>query len=299
MALFNKSQKQMVLDLIIAENPALAGVTLDMIEFVGTPRTVSGALTEVAIRGKRGAGFTGITRVRYNRIHLGTLFFSMRLNIQQYNAATSLDLIDAINARYGMNFLASEMVSYAIPSNATTAQVNIAPTANSLAYYGAATCYWTKGNQQLTDYYPKRTLTSLSVPDVMLKAFQLDFSSMLSTLQAHDTTVAFSSASSTAQAIVDALKAKVGLPLILGATTTPGSDPYDLSGFTLSFSTPDVLQDSNPGYRKIAVLSPPAVFGNQYTPIYLHYDKIPVFTKTKTADLISVTEMNGLQAPTK
>jgi hypothetical protein len=301
MALFNKLQKQMVLDLIISENPGLVGATLNNVEFVGVPVVLSGASTQAKLRGKRGSGFTGVKAVTYNRLHLGTLFTNVTLRAQVYNATTSLDLIPAINDRYGLNLNAAEMVSFAIANGATSANVSISVSSSpgSFVYYGAATCAWTKGNLQLTDYYPNRTLNSVTTPDVMLKAYQLDFSDTLTTLQAHNTTVAFSSASSTAQAIVGALKTKVGLPLTLSATTTPGTDPYDLAGYTLSFTTADVIQDSSPLFRNVAVLTPPVAYGNQYAPIYLHYNRVPLFVKTKTADVVTVTEMGGLQAPSQ
>lgn len=298
MALFNKPQQQMVLDLLISENPRLAGVVLGThVEFYGKPVADGSGVVTARLRGKRGAGFTGVKAFTYTRIHLGRLFTNSVMQIQLYSAQSSLDLIPAINARYGLTLVASEMVNYGIAANLTATNISITTgTDTSFVYEGAVGCRWTRGVMQLTDYYPQRTLTALTIPDLMLKAFQIDFSSALATLQAHNTTVAFSSASSTAQAIVAMLATRTGLPVTLSPTTTPGSDPYDLSGFMLSFTTPEVLQDSRPDYRKIAVLTPPVVYGNQYVPIYLHYDKVGLL---RTADVVTVTELAGLVAPTK
>jgi len=298
MALFNKPQKQMVMDLLIQENPGLAGAVLGVnVEFVGLPVSIGNSMVKVVLRGIRGAGFTGVRAFTYRRIHIATLFSNTTCLIQKFVATTSLDLIVPINERYGLTLDASEMVSFAIGASATSGNITIAVgTDKSFVYEGTINCVWTRGIKQITEYYPQRDLTAVSLPDVMLKAFQMDFSDILTTLQAHDTTVGFSLASSTAVAIVAALKAKLAMPLTLGSTLVPGSDPYDLSGFTLSFTTPDVLQDSNPSYRRVALLSPPAVYGNQYSPIYLHVDKI---TKMATEDLVSVTQLPGLEPPTK
>lgn len=298
MALFNKTQQQMVFDLLVSENPGLAGVTLGThVEFYGKPVGNNNAIVTAYLRGKRGAGFTGVKAFTYTRIHLGRLFTNTALRAQVYNATSSLDLIPEINRRYGLNLNASEMVSFGISASATSGNVTITTgTDTSFVYEGAVNCAWTRGTQQLTDYYPNRTLTTLTLPDLMLKAFRIDFSDAVATLQAHNTTVAFSSASSTAQAIVALLATRTGLPVTLSATTTPGNGLYDLSGFTLSFTTPDVLMDARYNFRQIALLTPPAVYGNQYTPIYLHFDKVG---KLRTEDLVTVTQMPGLDAPTK
>lgn len=294
MALFNKSQKQMVLDLLVSENPGLVGVTVDNVVFVGGPVVISGVSTTLKLRGLSGAGFTGVKSFTYNRINLTTLFTSITPTLQQFTASTVRDLIPGFNAKYGLNLLPTDVVDSALSADG---QYTInTQTTSSLMYLGSVGVTWSRGTKQIGDYYPNRTLNSLTIPNVMLKAFQMDFSSILSTLQAHDTTVGFSSGSDTAQAIVDALASMLDLPLTLSTTVTPGTGQYDLSGYTLSFTTPTVLTDANPRFTKIALLTPPVAYGNQYTLIYLHHTPVP--TETRTADVISETELDGLVAPT-
>lgn len=297
MALFNKSQQQMVLDLLISENPGLAGATLNNVAFVGLPVAGSGGLTTARLRGKAGSGFTGVKSFTYNRIDIGRLFANVFIApITQYNAVQTSDLVAQFNTLYGLNINPSEVNNSVWGSVATSQTARIAFAGNaSYVYYGnTQTFTWQRGVRQIYDYYPNRTLTAVTTPEVMLKAFQLDFSDVVSTLQAHDPSVAFTTGSSTAQAIVAMLKTKLSLPLVLGATAVPGSDPYDLSGFTLAIKTPDLLENSNPRYRQVAVLTPPAVYGNQYAVIYLHFDRV---TANELSALITHPDLNGFTAP--
>ena len=295
MALYKNSVKQTLLDAIKAENPKFAAATLDNVVF-GPPVVVSGATTSVKVRGIPSKGFTGVAVVQYQRINIATLWLGNKAaTVQQYNATKYSDLLPRFNQQNGLNLTAEDISTANNPLSGTTQSVAINCTP-SLQYYNSVNLVWVKGNSpQLWELYPNTTLTSLTVPDLMLKAFQVDYSANKTVIEAVATNTPLTTAVAEAQALVNLIATSTGKAATLGTTAVPGTGDYDLSGFTLTRVTQDQLTDSNPSYRQVAVLTPPAVFGKQYSTIYLHYDKIVV---TPTTDIITVTELDGLVLPT-
>ena len=292
MGIYTKSPPQMVLDLIKSQNPKFANAQYSQLAW-GNPVAGTGQSTTLRFRGKPGQGYTGVATVQYNRLNMATLFANILVSpVTQYNATKLSDLLPRFNELYGTNFTAADLGSD--PALTGTTMTPSAPM-NSPMYTGTISFTWIKGTTpQIWELYPNRTLTGLQVPTLMLKAFQLDFTANTSTLTAHDTSVPLTSGSSTAMAIASMLAQRTGLAVTLGATTTPGNGQYDLSGFTLSRVTADQLTDSNPNYRKVAVLTPPVAYGNQNAVIYLHYDKI---TTVPTSSIITATALDGLDLP--
>lgn len=292
MGIYNQTPIETLFSLVLSENPLLGSATSD--QFVIDKATVvSGGTTSVRFRGKPGSGYTGVQTVQYSRVNVGTLFSGVTPTLTQYTATKLSDLLPGFNAKYGMNFTAADLLTDTVIAAGSNSQVLTLNASPSLMYYGAVSFTWTRGTKQLVDYYPNRTLTAITLPDAMLKAFKTDFSSNVAVLTAHDTSVAFTSGSTTAVATVNMLTSKLGLPFTLGATTTPGSGLYDLSGFTLTLNTIDQIPDANPDYRKVAILTPPVAYGNQYSPIYLHYDYRSVI---ETSSIITVPVLTGLTA---
>lgn len=291
MALYKNSVKQTLLNLIKAENPKFAVATLDNVSF-GAP--VGSAATTVKVRGIPHKGFTGVATVQYQRIHISTLFNGTTgIRVQQYNATRLSDLLPRINLLYGLNLTTEDLSTDPLLSG-TSASVAL-NVALSYQYYSSITVTWTKGSApQLWEIYPNTTLTSLTVPDLMLKAFQVDYSASKSVIEAVATGTPLTTSVTGAQALINLIATSTGKAVTLGSTATPGTGDYDLSGFTVTRVTQSQLSDSNPSYRQIAVLTPPSVYGKQYSTIYLHYDKI---TTTPTYEIITNTELDGLVLP--
>lgn len=298
MALYKNSVKQTLLDAIKAENPAFAAATLNNVVF-GPPVNTGGTPnTSVVVRGIPGAGFTGIAKVLYNRISAPALIRNLpNLAVQQYTVSKTADLLPRVNQLYGLNITAEDIstANNIIPASNNSGLLQLLFTP-SLQYVGSINLSWTRGSSpQLWELYPNTTLTSLTVPDLMLKAFQVDYSANKAVIEAVATNTPLTTDVAGAQALVNLIATSTGKAATLGATAVPGTGDYDLSGFTLTRVTQDQLTDSNPSYRQVAVLTPPTVFGKQYSTIYLHYDKIVV---TPTTDIITVTELDGLVLPT-
>ena len=290
MGIYNQTPSQTLYSLIVSENPALASATSDQF-VIDKVTVVTGATTSVRVRGKPGSGFTGVQTVQYGRVSLGTLFQGVTLTYSQFTATKLSDLLPGFNAKYGINLTAADLQTDTAIASGTNTQVLTLNATPSVMYYGAVSFTWTRGIKQLVDYYPNRTLTAITLPDAMLKAFKTDFTGNTSVITAHDPSVALTSGSTTAVALVNMLSSKLGLPFTLGATTTPGSGLYDLSGFTLARYTIDQVADANPDYRKVAILTPPVAYGNQYSPIYLHYDYRSVI---QTSSIITTPVLTGL-----
>lgn len=271
MGFYNQTPLQTVFALIASENPALTNTTLNQFT-IDKITVVTGDSSTARIRGKQGLGFTGMQTVTYNRINISTLFVGTVVSLTQFTATKLSDLLPAFNQKYGLNITAADLASDpSISSGATAGTLTINLT-GSAQYYGTVNLAWTRGSKQLVDYYQSRSLTAITVPDAMLLAFKTDFTANKSVITAHNVATVFTSGSSTALAIVNMLSTVLGLPFTLGASTAPGSGLYDLSGFTLTRNTIDAVADANPDYLSVAVLTPPAVYGNQFTQIYLHYD---------------------------
>lgn len=290
MAIYRYDSSKTLLDEIIKSNPTFVGLTPDQVTWHGLT-VVSGANTAISFRGKTGSGWTGTGRVTYRRINIATLYSSTAAwAITMYNAKNLVDLLPRLNAKYGITLTEEDLTANTPITGATTQNITVDLT-NSKMYYGSKVVTWTKGVMQLEDYYPQRTLAAFEKPVVLLSAYGHDFTPNATLIDSHDTSVPFSTASSTAVDIVDVLKSVTGLNLVLGPTSTPGTDEYDLSGFTLSRVNAWEVEEANQAYRKLAILTPPIIPGKQSQSIYLHYGLKQAIS---TASLVPVTTLDGL-----
>lgn len=273
MGIYSGTSKTTLLAAVGAENagfaPAAASIAFS---------TPSGTIpTTVKLRGIPGQGYTGVAKLTYQRLNVTTLFqyvdSSDVWTLQQYTASSLADLLPKLNGKYGVNLTAADLsVNPAITVGATTQTftVNLAP---SLQYFGTRTLVWSKGTQQIEDYYPTTTLGTLPVPEVTMASQPVDFTSVRATIKAHDPSVPFTSGSATAAAIVSMLSTKLGFAFTVGDTTQPGTEQYDLSGFTLQFSDVYLVDDANSTYNKMAILTPPIRPGKQVYTFYLHWNE--------------------------
>ena len=289
MGIYTKSTRQTILDALIAENPKMAGATVNDVVW-GKPVQVTSNVYRIKVRGVPGRGWTGVAELTYHKVGITQLRLNLpTMSVVQYNATTLADLLPRLNQLYGLNLVASDLYTNpALTGTSTTVALNLT---DNLMYFGSISVTWTKGNApQLWELYQKNSLTSLTVPDLMLKAFQIDYSTSKAVLEAVAVDTPLTTAVSGAQALVDLIASTTGKAVTLGTTAVPGTGDYDLSGFTLKRVTQNQLTDSNPSYKQIAVLTPPTVFGKQYSTIYLHYDKIVV---TPLPTTLTVTDLSG------
>lgn len=289
MGIYTKNTRQTLLDAVIAENPKMAGVTINDVTW-GKPVQVNSNVYRVKIRGIPGRGWTGVVEFTYKKVGIVQLMLNLPvLTVRQYNASTLADLLPRLNKLYGLNIEPVDLTTNpTLTGTGGTVAMNLT---DSLMYYGSVSVTWVKGTSpQLWELYPKTELTSLTVPDLMLKAFQVDYSASKAILEAVPVNTPLTTSVAGAQALIDLIATSTGKAVTLGATAVPGTEAYDLSGFTLTRVTQDQLADSNSSYRQVAVLNPPSVFGKQYSTIYLHFDKIVV---TPLPSLITVTDLDG------
>lgn len=289
MGIYTKNTRQTLLDAVIAENPKMAGVTINDVTW-GKPVQVNSNVYRVKIRGIPGRGWTGVVEFTYKKVGIVQLMLNLPvLTVRQYNASTLADLLPRLNKLYGLNIEPVDLTTNpTLTGTGGTVAMNLT---DSLMYYGSVSVAWVKGAApQLWELYPKTELTSLTVPDLMLKAFQVDYTASKAILEAVPVNTPLTTSVAGAQALVNLIATSTGKAATLGATAVPGAGAYDLSGFTLTRVTQDQLTDSSSSYRQVAVLTPPSVFGKQYSTIYLHFDKIVV---TPLPTLITVTDLSG------
>lgn len=291
MGIYVGNSTQLLLNAVVKQNPALGDVTVNQVSWHQLT-AVSGGETRIVLRGVRGLGWSGATRLTYNRINVSTLFLNVApWTISMYSAKSLFDLLPRFNQKYGLNLTAEDFTAD-IPITGATTQSLTLNLANSRMYYGSRVLTWTKGEMRLEDYYPQRTLTVIEKPVLTLSAFGHDFTPDTTVIEAHDPVIPFSSASPTAVAIVNTLRAATGLDVTLSATPTPGTGIYDLSGYLLSRVGTWSVGEANQVYRKLAVLTPPARTGKQTQTVYLHYD---LKQAIPTSSLVPVTVLDGLR----
>ena len=156
MGLYTKTSQQMLFDLINASNPSLPfPVSASNVKF-GTVSSVTpsgGAIQDSSVKviALPGSPYVGNQQLTYRRLNATNLFRSVPLRIDLYSAASlgqspykMSQLLPYINAKYGLNIQASDIVDVNFPGIVTTAQPAYgvaAGTQNSIA-----TLTWTTGN---------------------------------------------------------------------------------------------------------------------------------------------------------
>lgn len=217
MPIIAQQSLDLLVSLINSANPSLpVAVTKTNVKF-GTPtaQTPSGSNiqnTNIRITALNKGQFIGNNTLQYRRLDLGTLFRSVPIAIYKYSAAGASnlspykisDLLNDINAKYGLSLVAADIVDANLPVPVTTAQPAIglaAGTANSsitvnaqstsYGYVGSFTLYWVQAPQDISNLITVASLengrvwpgntntvtTGLYVPD--LDVFSLDFTDAL------------------------------------------------------------------------------------------------------------------------
>ena len=173
MALYPKSGKQMVFDLINAANPSAVpySETNSAIEaIVATNTTVDGVVynTSARLRGLAGAGYTGTKTVYYNRLSLATLFYNTRFNLNSFSAKSVYEALPSLNARYGLSLTQAD-IGDGVLNNPNQANYNGAVSVygkagSSLLTTAGVTLYYYRGLPQLEAFVLNKRLDAYKHP---------------------------------------------------------------------------------------------------------------------------------------
>jgi hypothetical protein len=173
MAIYSKTTKQMMVDLINAGNPQLPFPVNEMDFEFGLPEVIAdpgnGHNTRIRVTAKPNTNYVGNVQLTYRRLDVGRIFRNMTLEVYRWIAnsgasgATLLqlnDLYPLYSEKYGFNFTVGEWVNQALSGlNGIRGDLfNIAPITTNLAFVGNVSGKWTIG---------ERTLESLLTVDVV------------------------------------------------------------------------------------------------------------------------------------
>lgn len=132
----NQPSKDIVLALVNAANNA--SETFTTVQFSAIEATPVGSIkdTSLVVTPLNVNIRNGQRRIYYNRIDIATLFQGVPFNVVSQGAQTSHDLIDSINAIYGLQLQQEDVLYELITEGALTHMFKIAP--GSYAYKGQA-----------------------------------------------------------------------------------------------------------------------------------------------------------------
>lgn len=90
--------------------------------------------TKIKLYPYAASGYYGVKTIYYNRIHLSELG---TIRVTRGNAVTLVDLLPAINNKYGVDILATDVVNYTLPALTTSQDivVDITFTGSSIVFY--------------------------------------------------------------------------------------------------------------------------------------------------------------------
>jgi hypothetical protein len=173
MAIYSKTTKQMMVDLINAGNPQLPFPINETDFEFGLPEVIAdpgnGHNTRIRITAKPNTNYVGNVQLTYRRLDVGRIFRNMTLEVSRWVANTGANgsplillssLYPLYSEKYGFNFAVGEWGDGNLSGlNGIRGDVfNIAPIANNLAFVGNVQGKWTIG---------ERTLESLLSVDVV------------------------------------------------------------------------------------------------------------------------------------
>lgn len=102
---FTKSAQQIIIDLVNNDNTL--ALTPALVTFgAPTAATVGGSITrdtDLTLTAVDGSGYTGSATIHYNRVDLSTVPGSRSTTFPKGDAVNIADLLDEINAAYGIN----------------------------------------------------------------------------------------------------------------------------------------------------------------------------------------------------
>jgi hypothetical protein len=171
---YTEDSKQTLLNLIMRDNPELAGrLTLEnvIVEAIArvTPGPVNGQRnTSARIRGIQGAGFTGSVVVYYNRIDISKVILPNAFkisragfNITNFSARLIHEILDQLYVETGVRLRPYDVVNYGIDYPSTpdrTATQGLVCQANSPGFTGTVQLYIDRGKPTLENQITVREL---------------------------------------------------------------------------------------------------------------------------------------------
>lgn len=170
MSLFGKSAKELVYDLIVAQNPSLAdkGITIDKLQF-GTPAHITATdpdpekytrlNTNLDVTGIVAQGAFGKIGVTYRRLDVAHLFENVVISVDGTGVSKASDLVPLIQAKY--NWLIDATEIYATESMTTPEKHNLRFNGSSYAWTGTLEVYLTEVPSDAVDITKLITVTEL------------------------------------------------------------------------------------------------------------------------------------------
>lgn len=274
--LYAKTSQQMLFDLINASNPSLpVPITASNVKFGPISTITPGGNiqdTQVKVIALPNQQYVGNQTLTYRRLNATALFRSVPLRIDLYSAAgkgTSpykmSQLLPYINAKYGLNIQASDIVdvnfpagntnanpAYGVPAGTRNAVATLTWTTTNYAWQGNINVCWVQAPQDLSTLLAQASLeTALTYPgqrDVVdstvyvpnLDTYSVDFTDALTSAFGTITSVpgwggaALTNYGNYPTAInaLNAALAAAGNSTVytLGQGTPAGSQKYDLTG---------------------------------------------------------------------
>lgn len=173
MAIYSKTTKQMMVDLINAGNPQLPFPINETDFEFGLPEVMAdpgnGHNTKIRVTAKPNTNYVGNVQLTYRRLDVGRIFRNMTLEVFRWIAnsgangtvlSTVNDMLPLYSEKFGFNFQVGEWNQANLTGyNGIRGDVfNLTPVATNLAFVGTVPAKWTIG---------ERTLESLLSVDVI------------------------------------------------------------------------------------------------------------------------------------
>jgi hypothetical protein len=218
MPLYPAQSLQMLANLINSANPTLpVALTPTNVKY-GTPTAVTppnGQIqdTSIKVTALASGQYIGNTTLTYRRVNFANLFRAIPIRIDLYSpAGTSISpymisqLLAAINAKYGLNLTAADIVDAALPAGNTNAvpaiglpagtrnsSITVNASTTSYGWEGSFTLYWVQAPQNIASMITTPSLenarvypgglgtVSPSIYVVDLDTYSYDFTAVLGT----------------------------------------------------------------------------------------------------------------------
>lgn len=169
MAIYSKTSKQMVVDLINAGNPNLPfPINATDFEF-STPEVIAdpgnGHNTRIRVMSKPNTNYVGNVVVTYRRLTMGYVFRNMVLSVQNWIAnsgangtalTTIRNLLPLFSDKYGFNFVPEEWNDGTLTGyhGVRGDAFSISPVPTNLAFIGSIQAKWEIGERTLESLLP-------------------------------------------------------------------------------------------------------------------------------------------------
>lgn len=189
--------------------------------------------TQITVTAKNeNSPYAGAVTLKYQRRDLARLATLVDLKVGMYLPRTTLQVAQAVNARFGTNLTLDDIVqSTALNLTDDEGVVTLTAKENSLGWTGTVAVTVVKGNYPLSAFLTNTKLAAMNYPTPVaskpfaeLYSYSRDFTAFATNLKAVGV------GSNQLPVVLDALKAVTGDPWVLS-----GQSRYSLDGATVSF----------------------------------------------------------------